>query len=32
MLLFIVFIIISQLEVKIITSRNTEDISTVGAG
>lgn len=30
MLLFIVFIIMSQLEVKIITNQNTEDISTVG--
>lgn len=30
MLLFIVFIIISHLEVKIITSRNTEGVSTVG--
>lgn len=30
MLLFIVFIIISQLEVKIITNQNTEDVSTVG--
>lgn len=30
MLFFIFFIIISQLEVKIITNWNTEDIATVG--